>query len=497
MTPESLIPILRRPLADLPRELVLCPVPGAFAVSVRPPGSKSLTNRALLLASLAEGESALRGCLLDADDAKVMIEALRRLGASIEVRADATWGNEVRVRGVGGRFRVGADGQEINLLNAGTATRFLAAAACLGDGPVVIDGNARMRQRPIAELLDLLRRLGVRVDELGEPGRVPLRVHPCRPKGGAIDVGVTQSSQYVSALLLIAPWMEKGLEARFAAAPTSPSYIDMTLRLLRGVGAGTAVRDEAWRRARVSHRGGGGLSGFVAEIEPDASGATYFWGAAAVAPGASATVEGLPEDSMQGDAWFKALLCRMGAGLGEGSPGPEDAGAPRHDDARALIGRTLTAVDVDLTLMPDTAMTAAAVSCFTAPGAPTTLRGLRTLRVKETDRLAALQNELRKVGVGVEIEGYTADTGVADELLRITPSRGGIDCAPDARPVVFDTYDDHRMAMSLAIIGLRRPNVVIRDPACVAKTYPGFWADWARIYEGASGTGRTAPGRDT
>ncbi|MFM9957213.1 MAG: 3-phosphoshikimate 1-carboxyvinyltransferase, partial [Phycisphaerales bacterium] len=464
----------------MPRELELCPCSGGFDVAVRPPGSKSLTNRALLLAALAEGESVLRGCLLDADDARVMIEALRQLGAGVEVRDDATWGNEVRVRGVAGRFRVGASGVELNLNNAGTATRFLAAAACLADGPVVIDGNPRMRLRPIGELVELMRRLGVRVDELGAPGCVPLRVQPCQPVGGSIDVGVTLSSQYVSALLLIAPWMEKGLEVRFTAAPTSPSYIDMTLRLLREVGCATALRDESWKRARVSHGGGKGLGEFVVDIEPDASGATYFWGAAAVVPGASATVLGLPEDSMQGDAWFKALLCRMGAGLGEERRTEEQAERIHRDDARALVGRTLTGIDADLSLMPDTAMTAAAAACFAS--GPTILRGLRTLRVKETDRLAALQNELSKIGVKVEIESYVTEGGVADELMRITPPIEGVDCSRGAGRVEFETYDDHRMAMSLAIIGLRRPNVVIRDPGCVAKTYAGFWGEWAGLY---------------
>ncbi len=493
MTPEELIPILRRPLAEMPRALELCPVPGAFAARVRPPGSKSLTNRALLLAALAEGESVLRGCLLDADDARVMIEALRRLGAAVEVREHGTWGNEVRVRGVGGRFRVGASGVALNLNNAGTATRFLAAAACLADGPVVIDGNARMRQRPIGELVGLLRNLRVAVDELGEPpgGCVPLRVWPGRPSGGVLEVGVTQSSQYVSALLLVAPWMEKGLEVRFTAPPTSPSYIDMTLRLLREVGCATALRDAAWKRARVSHGGGAGLGEFVADIEPDASGATYFWGAAAVVPGASATVLGLPEDSLQGDAWFKALLCRMGAGLGEERRTPEDAERIHRDDARALVGRTLTGIDADLSLMPDTAMTAAAAACFAS--GTTVLRGLRTLRVKETDRLAALRNELSKIGVKVEIEAYVTEGGVADELLRITPPTRGLDCSDVAERVEFETYDDHRMAMSLAIIGLRRPNVVIREPACVGKTYAGFWGDWARLYEKALGAGHEAP----
>jgi 3-phosphoshikimate 1-carboxyvinyltransferase len=453
---EELIGVLTRPLAEMPEELALCPVPGAFDVVVRPPGSKSLTNRALLLAALATGDSVLRGCLLDADDAKVMIAALRMLGATITVSEKSPTDNEVRIKGVGGRFRGGC---ELNLNNAGTATRFLTAAACLADSPVVIDGNARMRERPIGELVGLLRKLGVRIEELGKPGCVPLRVHPCRLDGGSIDVGVTLSSQYVSALMLLAPWMVKGLEVRFTAPPTSPSYIDMTLALLRRARLGQAERDTGWTRANVRVGGRQGLPGLTYDVEPDASGATYFWGAAAVVPGSACRIDGLDAGSFQGDAAFCGEL------------------------ATALGGG-----EIDLTLMPDTAMTAAAVACF-ASGV-TTLRGLRTLRVKETDRLAALQTELTKIGVKVDIESYAAAGGVSDELLRITPPQRGLDCSPDAARVVFDTYDDHRMAMSLAIIGLRRPNVVIRDPKCVAKTYPGFWKDWAALYEKALGAGQ-------
>lgn len=467
MTPEELVPILRRPLAELPGELALCPVPGPFEVTVRPPGSKSLTNRALLLAALAAGESRLTGCLLDADDAKVMIAALRVLGAAIDINDRGDSGCEVRVRGVGGRFRGGG---ELRLNNAGTATRFLAATASLADAPVVIDGNARMRQRPIAELLGMMRALGVRIDEMGEPGCVPIRVHPCRTDGGVLEVGVTRSSQFVSAVMLVAPWMADGLEVRFTAPPTSPSYIDMTLGLLRRVGVEGATREADWSRAKVNTCAG--LKGFEIQIEPDASGATYFWGAAAAVPGSHVVVSGLPSGSMQGDSGFRPrVLERMGAPTGG-------------------LGRGLRGIDVDLSLMPDTAMTAAAVACF-AEGT-TTLRGLRTLRVKETDRLAALRNELTKIGAGVEVEGYVGAGGVRDELLRVTAPGGGIDCSPTAASVAFDTYDDHRMAMSLAIIGLRRPNVVIRDPACVAKTYPSFWKDWAGMYQEALGTGLSA-----
>lgn len=468
MTPEELITALRRPLEDVPGDLRLCPVPGAFEAVVRPPGSKSLTNRALLLAALAEGESVLSDCLLDADDARVMIAALRELGAEMQIAETSDAGNTVRVRGVGGRFRGGC---ALNLNNAGTATRFLAAAACLADGPVVIDGNARMRQRPIRELLVMLRSLGVRIDELGEVGCVPIRVQPCRLEGGVLEVGTTQSSQYISAVMMLAPWTAKGIEIRFAGPVTSPSYIEMTQGLMGKSGGG--------------YRSEGGVAGGVLRcpasagyrfgayhIEPDASGASYFWAAGALVPGSRVTVGGVNRESLQGDARFaRDVMGSVGAGCDE------------HHGGIGVSHRRLLGTDVDLSTMPDTAMTAAAVACF-AEG-PTTLRGLRTLRVKETDRLAALRNELTKIGVGVEIESYAGGGGVRDELLRIVPPEGGVDCSGRVPDVAFDTYDDHRMAMSLAIIGLRRPNVVIRDPKCVAKTYPGFWKDWAGLYEKA------------
>lgn len=448
--PRGFAASLSKPLADLPHELALMPLATTAStreVVIRPPGSKSLTNRALLLGALADGETTLTGCLLDADDAKVMIDALRTLGAGIDVHEPESGENTVRVRGVAGRLKGGC---EVNLKNAGTATRFLAGAACLADAPVVIDGNARMRERPIAELLELLRRVGVKTDELGAPGRVPIRVHPSRPRAGALEVGATQSSQYISALLLLAPWTEpagEGLTLRFAAPPTSHSYIDMTLALLRATGLGEAGRDAGWREARA---GGKGLRGFSYRVEADASGAAPFWGAGAVGR-IPIRIDALPPDSLQGDAGFRPL------------------------PARILKGGTF-----DLTLMPDTAMVAAAVACFAS--GPVTLEGLRTLRVKETDRLAALKNELTKVGAGVEIEAYTTPGGQRDERLRVTPPTGGIGCSPNVPQVAFDTYDDHRMAMSLAIIALKRPNVVIRDPQCVAKTYPGFWKDWAGLY---------------
>jgi 3-phosphoshikimate 1-carboxyvinyltransferase len=476
---DVLIRTLRTPLAQMPRELELLPLPGPFDVSVRPPGSKSITNRVLLMAALSRGESEISGALLDADDARVMIDALRTLGATIDIEPASEGSSAaplVRVVGTGGALRGGCT---LNLNNAGTATRFLTAAACLADAPVVIDGNARMRQRPIGELVSMLRALGVRIDEMGELGCVPLRVHPGGFRAREIEVGVTQSSQFISALMLVAPLMPGGLSFLFGPVVTSPSYIQMSRELLERLWNGNVEERDV--------PGGSTLrvpsalpEGFEYEVEPDASGMTYFWGAAAAVPSASCADPSSLRDSIQGDAQFREVVM------------PSEQSGCVIMSSHAVIGADLPGpYRVDFTNMPDAAMSLAAVACF-ARGA-TVINGLRTLRVKETDRLVAMQTELAKVGVEARIFSTRLDARdhheYFDEGIEITPPRGGIDCSPSAPRVEFDTYDDHRMAMSLAIIGLRRPNVVIRDPQCVAKTYPTFWRDWAALYESARSGG--------
>jgi 3-phosphoshikimate 1-carboxyvinyltransferase len=450
MTPEA--SALLQDLASLPDPLHLPDPPaGGEAVALRPPGSKSLTNRALPLAALASGRSRLTGALTDADDAQRMIDALRALGASIDETSPGT----LIIDGVAGAF---PHGGELFLNNAGTATRFLTAFACLARQPVVIDGNERMRQRPIGELVELLRAIDVDVEEIGEAGYVPLRVQPARPAGGVIEVATTLSSQYVSALLMLAPWTEHGIEVRFTDTPTSPSYVRMTVGLLERLGA-SSVEIEGDPPTRV-FVGPGPLDACTLDVEPDASGATYFWAAGALSPGRHVTVEGIDGDSLQGDAHFVDLLERMGAHVQRGSGATTVAGPGQ-----------LRGIDADLTLMPDAAMTLAMVAAV-ADG-PTRMRGLQTLRVKETDRIAAMQTELARVGVTVDVFQDGREEGVV-----IHPPSGGL----GVEPVAFDTYDDHRMAMALSLLALRRTNVQIRDPGCVDKTYPGYWSDFARMW---------------
>ncbi len=470
---------LLKPLRELPDPLPMPSAVGVFHCTVTPPGSKSLTNRALLLAALSSGTSTIRDVLADADDARVMVRALNALGARVGVNVDAQGRPVARVEGVGGRWRPIGTSTRLDLHNAGTATRFLAAAALLAPegSSVAIDGDARMRERPIGELAELLGKLGADVAFEGRHGYPPLRIAP--PKGAfdqrpVLRVGRTASSQFISALLLIGPALRggHGLRVEFTEAPTSPAYIEMTASLLERVGARVQrARTGAGSLASIDVApavdGRAGIGAFTLDIEPDASGATYFLGAAALVPGASARVPGLDvAASTQGDARFADVLERFGASVDRGGRGVMVRG-----------GASVRAIDADLSDMPDTAMTAAVVACFATgtpdnPAGTSTLRGLRTLRVKETDRLEALRIELGKIGARVEIVGTGGDEG-----LRITPAT-----TPDAAPVVFETYNDHRMAMALALVGLRRPGVLIANPRCVEKTYPTFWRDWSRLF---------------
>lgn len=459
----------------MPDPLSIQPASRPFDAVIRPPGSKSLTNRALLLAALAHGTSTIRHPLVDADDARRMLEAIVRLGARVEPRGDV-----VVVTGVGGQWRTGPEPVTLDLGNAGTATRFLAAAAMLApreSGGIIIDGNARMRQRPIGELAAALQAVGVRTRSLGAEGYPPLHVLPADP--GALNAEVefsrTASSQFVSALLLVAPWLPRGLTVRFTEPPTSASYIDMTIALLRRCGAQAKSGDLSLPGAvtvfpTITPGAAGeqrGLRGFTYEVEPDASGAAPFWAAAALVPGSRVLVPGLWLEggagpcSLQGDARFVRVLHRMGAQV-ELAPG-----------GIAVRGDRLLGIDVDLLQMPDTAMALATIMCF-ADG-PSRISGLRTLRVKETDRIAALVTELSKIGARIEPFAAAQDEGLT--ITPVPPSSRN-----DSSTVEFETYDDHRMAMALALAGLRRGGVVIRDPGCVGKTYPGFWKDFARLH---------------
>lgn len=465
-------------LNRLPDPLPILPLPRPFDATIRPPGSKSITNRALLLAALARGTSELRGALVDADDAQVMIHALVQLGAVIDIAESA-----VRITGVAGRWKIPPGASvRLDLHNAGTATRFLTAAALLAPPgtSVIIDGDARMRERPIRELVDALTSIGGVAVYEGRPGFPPVRVHAPTsgtPLADTVTFGTTASSQFISAMVLVAPFLPRGLRVRARSPITSAEYVAMSVAMLhdRGVRLLPADPDESHREGfagdwTIPHTI---VEGASHAIPPDASGATYFQAAAAICPGSRVTIPDLSahQDGMQEDARFPLMLEEMGAQF------------TGDDDQIIMSGSgTLRAVEYELDSMPDAAMTAAAAAFFARPTpdnptATSTFSGLRTLRVKETDRLEALRTELSKIGAVVEIYAYAED-GEDDEGLRITPPPALGDA-----PVHFDTYNDHRMAMALALIGLRRPNVFIRNPACVAKTYPTYWRDFAKLYE--------------
>jgi len=414
----------------------------------------------LLLASLASGTSTIRRPLIDADDSRVMIGAVRHLGAVV---TEDELG--LHVRGVAGRWRAGPGDVRLDLKNAGTAVRFLAAAALLSPGPIIIDGNARMRQRPLGELAECLRGLGCGVKYLGSSGFPPARIEPPEtlPASPRLELDTTQSSQFISALLLVSPWLG-GITIRLRGEVTSPSYISMTLGLLRRFGLQVQASQDL---REINVKTSTPPASFTTDIEPDASGATYWWGAGALLAGSRVSVVGIGPDSLQGDAGFPTLLSRMGARVtSSDGPGVCVTGPER-----------LSPIHADLSDMPDAAMTLAAVASF---GAGTSvLTGLRTLRVKETDRIDALQRELAKIGVAARCPAGEPDA------LEITPPPGGV--APEG-DVEFDTYDDHRMAMSLSLIGLRRNGVVIRNPACVGKTYPRFWSELARLFASPRGS---------
>ena len=436
------------PPDQLPDPVPIEPLPGPFDATITPPGSKSLTCRAYVLAALAEGESRIAGPLR-ADDTERLLAALGALGA--QTRPD---GDDVLIRGVGGRFPRGGS---LDLGDGGAPTRFMIAAACLATEPVVVDGSPRMRQRPVAELVELLRGLGADVQYVEAPDRLPVRTVPnASLRGGRLAVGRTQSSQSISALMLVAPWLEAGLRLDYTAPVTSEPYVALTRAILRQWGAD--VGGDAGERPPHDEIRPGGVTARTYAIEPDASSAAYWLTAAAIAgAGARTRIEGIGRVSPQPDARFAVDgLGALGAAATANDRSLEVRGA------RVLPG----GVAVDLSIMPDAAMCLAVAAARCANTC--LLTGLETLRVKETDRIDALTNELRRIGCGVH---------PIDEAISIDPA------ACHDEPLVIDTYNDHRMAMAFAVLGLARPGISIRNPGCVSKSYPGFWRDLARLYD--------------
>lgn len=429
----------------LPEKLEIKPLAGPLdAPSIRVPGSKSISNRALLLAALAEGVSELRGTL-DSDDTLVMIRALRQLGAEIELAADGG----MRIRGVAGKPRVPE--AVIDVRASGTAARFLTAVLGLVPGTSRVDGVARMRQRPIQDLVDAMNALGARLATETAGGCPPVVAEPATFAGGEAEVDASRSSQYVSAVLQVAPYAARDVELRLRGGVlVSKPYVEVTLAVMREFGAEAGFVDAG--TLRVATGSGKGYRGRAYTIEPDASTAAYFFAAAAISGGRVKVVD-LPGASAQADMRLLGVLERMGATVERG---------PRAVEVRGPAAGALRGVDVDMNDMPDAVLALAVTAAF-ADG-ETVIRNVANLRIKETDRLQALETELRKLGAGAE---------AGADWLRIRP-------AP-LRAAEIDTYDDHRMAMAFALAGLRVPGVVIHDPSCVSKSWPQYFDTFQQL----------------
>jgi 3-phosphoshikimate 1-carboxyvinyltransferase len=425
-----------------PDPLAVHPLEHPPDATVAVPGSKSLTNRALIAAGLARGASTLTGALR-ADDTEAMLGCLGALGVSTAV----DWGpgdrlGRIDVHGSGGRIAGG--GPPLDARLSGTTSRFVLPVAALADDPVRIDGAAPLRARPMGPTLDALRELGVAVAEHGEAGHLPVTVQGPLT-GGELTVPGDASSQFLSGLLLAGPATLEGLVLELDGPLVSRPYVDMTVAVMRAFGAEVHHPDD---RTWVAAPGGYRSTGYV--VEPDASAASYLFAAAAIS-GGRVTVEGLGDRSVQGDVAFVDLLEAMGAEV------------ERTAERTTVTGTgALRGVEVDMADISDTAQTLAAVAVFA--DSPTRITGIGFIRHKETDRIAAVVTELGRCGIDAraEADGFVVHPG-------------------DPVPATVATYDDHRMAMAFALLGLRAQGIRIADPGCVAKTFPGYWETLASL----------------
>lgn len=417
---------------------------GPIFGSIRPPGSKSITNRALICAALAEGESRLTGAL-DSEDTRVMIGALQELGVDVRVSNHAT---QLDVRGSNGQFS--SKVARLFLANSGTSIRFLTAMVALGYGEFELDGVERMRQRPIGDLVDALNQMGASVQSIEGNDCPPVRVKASGLAGGEISIRGDVSSQYLSAVMMVSPYANESVVVRLDGELVSKPYVEMTQEVMREFGVESTLQGQG---ESFSVSNAKRYKGREYEVEPDASAASYFWAAAAIS-GGDVTVEGLNTSSLQGDVGFCECLEAMGCRVVDGPT------------SRQVIGGPLKGIDIDMNTISDTVQTLAAVALF-AEG-PTRVRGVAHNRHKETDRIGDLATELRRLG---------ATVNEFEDGLEIVPG--------PLHGCEIETYDDHRMAMSLALVGLRVPDVTILNPGCTEKTYPGFFKDLAKL-SGAS-----------
>ncbi|EME0908361.1 3-phosphoshikimate 1-carboxyvinyltransferase [Vibrio vulnificus] len=408
------------------------------------PGSKSVSNRALLLAALAKGTTRLTN-LLDSDDIRHMLNALTKLGVHYELSADKT---VCVVEGLGRPFAA-AEAQELFLGNAGTAMRPLAAALCLGKGEFVLTGEPRMKERPIGHLVDALREAGAQIEYLENENYPPLKINATGLQAGTVNIDGSISSQFLTAFLMAAPLAQGEVKIHIVGELVSKPYIDITLHIMKQFGVD--VVNNAYQEFIIP-AGQSYVSPGQFLVEGDASSASYFLAAAAI-KGGEIKVTGIGKNSIQGDIHFADALEKMGAEIEWG-----------EDYVISRVGR-LKGIDMDYNHIPDAAMTIATTALF-AQGT-TAIRNVYNWRVKETDRLSAMATELRKVGAEVE-EG--------EDYLIVNPPQ-------QLTHAAIDTYDDHRIAMCFSLVALSDTPVTINDPKCTSKTFPDYFDKLASLSE--------------
>lgn len=406
---------------------------------VRPPGSKSFTNRALAIGALANGKTVIHNALFS-DDTKYMISALKDLGFIV---SEDQCNSKIIIHGGCGNIPVKT--ARLFIGNAGTAMRFLTAILTLGSGIYEIDGVERMRNRPIQDLIDGLNQLGADVRAKNANDCPPVLINDRRLKGGIAMVKGDVSSQYISALLMVAPYAILDVEIEIIGDLVSKGYVDMTICLMNYFGV--EVENLSYKRFFIKKD-----QGYLAReyhVEADASSASYFLASAAIT-GGRVRVQGIGRDSVQADVYFADILEKMGCRV------------RKERDWIEVKGERLKGIDVDLFNAPDIVQTLAAVAVF-AEGR-TRIRNVKNLRIKETDRITAIVNELRRMG------------------LRCTEYEDGLEIEPsEPRPAEIETYNDHRMAMSFSLVGLKAKGIRIKDPGCVSKTYPDFFEELERL----------------
>ncbi len=413
------------------------PAPALKATVAAPP-SKSYTNRAYIVAALADGTVRLENPLFS-DDTRYMREALLQFGVPVVEEKQAAV-----VQGQGGKLNV--PGREVFIGNAGTTMRFLTTLASLAPGITRLTGDDRMQERPIEDLLMCLRQMGLKAESLQGNGCPPIKIHGGKPQGGSVTLAGDKSSQYLTSLLLSAPYFQNDTVINIEGELTSKSYVDITLDIMQTFGV--SVLNEFYRKFTIP--AGQHYRARSYAVEGDASSASYFFAAAAVT-GGEVSVTNLNPDSAQGDIHFPDALEQMGCEV------------KRSGEKITVFGNPLRGITIHMNDMPDVVQTLAVVALFSE--GKTTMTGIANLRIKETDRIAALANELTRLGASV---------AAGEDFLIIEPGTH--------QPAEVETYDDHRMAMSFAVAGLGIPGVKIKNPRCVDKSFPNFFEHFQELY---------------